>query len=176
MQGTDQGALIPRIYRLIFAALSFLSSELCVAPSHLTTECTVIAPPPCSHPSSSRRNPLSQQNACHSFPSILYVQATHHGQLISRIHVLTGFSASCSALNSPQLHLPTTLLSIPVYLTSSFILLTLVSFLSPYKLLTNHFHIAMASPQDPLCVTKTGRQATRLWFLKHFHLLLCTSS
>lgn len=52
-QGTYWGALDSELYCRIFTAHTSLSCELCGAPSHLASACTVSAPPPRSCPSSS---------------------------------------------------------------------------------------------------------------------------
>uniref|UniRef100_UPI003AAD8AB9 uncharacterized protein n=1 Tax=Centroberyx gerrardi TaxID=166262 RepID=UPI003AAD8AB9 len=57
-QGTYWGALDSELYCRIFAARTSLSCELCGAPSHPATACTVSAPPPRSCPSSSRNAPV----------------------------------------------------------------------------------------------------------------------
>ena len=53
-QGTYWGVLDSELYCRIFAARTSLSCELCGAPSHPASACTVTAPPPRSRPSSSR--------------------------------------------------------------------------------------------------------------------------
>lgn len=80
-QGTYWGTLDSELYCRIFAARTSLSCELCGAPSHPATACTVTAPLPRSRPSSSCNttvfNRLSDQLVQHlSTPVQVNVLAT----------------------------------------------------------------------------------------------------
>ncbi len=102
---------------------------------------------------------LSHSDVCHSLLTFSAIWHHHPHSQLSHIHAPKEQNRSAGS-------------SLPFYI------FRLNSCLSPYELLTKYIssrYSAKESPQQPLFLIETEKMATRFWFQKHLHKVLCIS-